>query len=89
MNNEEQNLNGYDRKASVLKKIKYALLVLLILLSLFFFIGYRDDITLENLRYLLKYVDVSPAAIGSSDAKSIAFDERNNKSKELLVRKPK
>jgi hypothetical protein len=74
MNNEEQSLNGYDHKASVLKKIKYGLLVFLILILLFFFIGYRDDITLENLRYLLKYVDVSPSSIGSSDVRTITFD---------------
>ena len=73
--NEEINLNGYDKKASVLKKIKYAVLVFLILTVLFFLVGYREDITLENVRYLLKYVDVSPSAIGSEDVKKIEFEE--------------
>ena len=72
--NDENNTNGFDRKASVMKKIKFALLALLILLLLFFFLGYREDITLENIRYLLKYVNVSPTAIGSDDAQTIVFD---------------
>lgn len=76
VNNNENNLNtnGFDRKASVMKKIKIALLVLLVLMLLFFFLGYREDITLENIRYLLKYVNVSPAAIGSEDAQVISFE---------------
>ena len=73
--NEEISLNGYDRKASVLKKIKYAVVVLLVLLLMFFFIGYREDITLENIRYLLKYVDVSPSAIGEDSNVAVSFDE--------------
>ncbi len=74
VNNNENNTNGFDRKASVMKKIKIALIVLLVLMLLFFFLGYREDITLENIRYLLKYVNVSPAAIGSEDAQVISFD---------------
>jgi len=72
---EEVNINGYDKKASVLKKLKYAVLVVLILTVLFFLVGYREDITVENIRYLLKYVDVSPSIIGSENAKKIIFEE--------------
>lgn len=71
---DEKNLNGYDRKASVLKKLKFTTLAILILVLLFFFLGYREDITIENIRYLLKYVDISPAEIGSADAQVIPFE---------------
>ena len=74
VNNNENNTNGYDRKASVMKKIKIALIVLLVFMLLFFFLGYREDITLENIRYLLKYVNVSPATIGSDNVQTIFFD---------------
>ncbi len=71
---DEKNLNGYDKKASVLRKLKFLTLAVLILVLLFFFLGYREDITVENIRYLLKYVDISPAAIGSAEAQVIPYD---------------
>ena len=72
---EEKTFNAFDTKASVLKRIKYGVIVLLVLVLLFFLVGYREDITVENIRYLLKYVNVSPAKIGSADAQSVVFDE--------------
>ena len=72
--NEEKNINGFEKKASFLKKIKYALLVFLVFVILFFLVGYREDITIENIRYLLKYVDISGSAIGSDDVQTIHFD---------------
>ena len=63
---EEKTFNAFDTKASVLKRIKYGVIVLLVLVLLFFLVGYREDITVENIRYLLKYVNVSPAKIGST-----------------------
>ncbi len=74
---EEKSTNDFEKKASVLKKIKYVLIVLLVFLILFFLVGYREDITLENIRYLLKYVDVSPAAIGSDDVQTIRLDTKS------------
>ncbi len=76
--NDEKILNDYEKKASLMKKIKYAIIILLVFMILFFLVGYRNDITLENIRYLLKYVDISPAAIGSEKAQVIRLDTESD-----------
>lgn len=66
--------NAFDRKASLIKNIKYAVALLLVFDFLFFFLGYRNDITVENIRYLLKYVNISPSVIGSENARVIPIE---------------
>ncbi len=80
----ETNYNDYEKRASFLRKIKYLTVAVLVLVFLFFLVGYREDITVENIRYLLKYVDISPAPIGSKEAQEIALDTESDATLELF-----
>lgn len=81
---EEKEFNEYGQKASMFKKIKYLLIVLLVFVVLFFLVGYREDITVENIRYLLKYVDVSPRTIGAEDATVVKIDVEGERETRLF-----
>ncbi len=47
----------YKKAARILHTLKYVTLLLLILLVVLGFTAYKSDITIENLRYLMRYAD--------------------------------
>ncbi len=70
----DKNTNGYAETHTKIKKIRYmavVLLVIFVILAVFFF---REDLTVENFRYLMKYVNVKPVTFGSDENTQINFE---------------
>lgn len=65
--------NKYVRTAKKIKLFRYFVLVFLVLFLLAVLSTFKDEITVENFRYLIKYIDVKPPDIGLG-AKQIVFD---------------
>ncbi len=73
----------YRRAASVLKLVRFAVLLGFVVFAVFCIGFFKDNITVDNLRYLLKYLDLSAADNTPSDAE-ITFDNSNGTSFALL-----
>ena len=58
----------YRRAALVLKLIRFAVLLGFVVFAVFCIGFFKDNITVDNLRYLLKYLDLSAADNTPSDA---------------------
>ncbi|MBQ7364514.1 MAG: hypothetical protein IJW46_02825 [Clostridia bacterium] len=58
--------NGYYRISKRLRVLKYVTLLLLLLFSLLLFMAFRQDMTLNHFRYLLRNFDFSPNAASTS-----------------------
>ena len=66
--------NGFTGASSRIKKIRYAVTVFLVLFVIVAVFSYREDLTVENFRYLMKYVDVRPVRFGSGENARINFE---------------
>ena len=73
----------YRRAASVLKLVRFAVLLGFVVFAVFCIGFFKDNITVDNLRYLLKYLDLSAADNTPSDAE-ITLDNSNGTSFALL-----
>lgn len=58
----------YRRASSVLKLVRFAVLLGFVVFAVFCIGFFKDNITVDNLRYLLKYLDLSAADNTPSDA---------------------
>lgn len=58
----------YRRAASVLKLVRFAVLLGFVVFAVFCIGFFKDNITVDNLRYLLKYLDLSAADNTPSEA---------------------
>ena len=72
--NNEKNENGYTKTHSRIKTVRYVIIALLVIFVVLAVMFYREDLTVENLRYLLKYVDVKPMTFGSDENTQINFE---------------
>ncbi len=72
-NNESQR--QYSKIARYFTYAKFISLILTVLFVLFAFNFYRDDITIENFRYMIKYMDFeAPDSSATLGKTSISFD---------------
>ncbi|MBE6651529.1 MAG: hypothetical protein E7613_09510 [Ruminococcaceae bacterium] len=72
--NNGKNENTYADTHSRIKKIRYLVVILLLVFVVLAVLFYREDLTVENFRYLMKYVDVKPVTFGSSENTQIDFE---------------
>lgn len=72
--NNGKNENGFSNTHSRLKKARYIIVTLLIIFVVFAVFFYREDLTVENFRYLMKYVNVRPVSFGSDENTQINFE---------------
>lgn len=77
----------YEKAARGLRLARYGVLLLLIGFLLFSMTFYRDDITFDNFRYLMKYLEISPPTLSDGE-KSITFSATNDATYLLLGDKP-
>ena len=71
---EGKDTNSYTSTSSRIKKIRYVIAALFIIFIIFAVFSYREDLTIENFRYLMKYVDVRPVTFGSGENAQINFE---------------
>lgn len=74
MADNDKNENSYVGTNSKIKKIRYAVITVLVITVAFALFFYREELTVENLRYLMKYVDVEPVTFGSGENTQINFE---------------
>ncbi len=75
INNNSELKRHYSEIARKFTYAKFISLFLIVLFVLFAFHFYRDDITVENFRYMIKYLDFeAPAATATVGASAISFD---------------
>ena len=72
--NNGRNENGYTNTHSKIKKLRYLAVTLLVIFAALAIVFYREELTVENFRYLLKYVDVKPVTFGSDENTQINFE---------------
>lgn len=72
--NNEKNENGYVKTHSRIKTVRYFIVALLLIFVVLAVMFYREDLTVENFRYLLKYVNVRPVTFGSDENTQITFE---------------
>lgn len=72
--NNGKNENTYANTHSRIKKVRYLVIVLLLIFVVLAVLFYREDLTVENFRYLMKYVDVKPVTFGSNENTQIDFE---------------
>lgn len=72
--NNGKNGNGYAETYSLIKKIRYLVVILLVVFVIVAVFFYREELTVENFRYLMKYVDVKPVTFGSGENTQINFE---------------
>ena len=72
--NNTNEQNTYVNIASRVKKIRYVIVTVLVLFVALAIFSYREDLTIENFRYLMKYVNVKPVVFGSDDNTQINFE---------------
>lgn len=77
----------YEKAARGLRLARYGVLLLLIGFLLFSMTFYREDITFDNFRYLMKYLEISPPALSEGE-KSITFSAASDATYLLLGDKP-
>ena len=71
---EGKDTNNYTSTSSRIKKIRYVIAALFIIFIIFAVFSYREDLPIENFRYLMKYVDVRPVTFGSGENAQINFE---------------
>ncbi len=71
---ENKDKNTYADTHSKIKSFRYIIVVLLVIFVILALFFYREDLTVENLKYLAKYVDVKPVTFGSDDNTQINFE---------------
>lgn len=69
-----KDTNNYTSTSSRIKKIRYTIAVIFIIFVIFAVFSYREDLTVENFRYLMKFVDVRPVSFGSAENAQINFE---------------
>ncbi|MBQ9922881.1 MAG: hypothetical protein IJO52_11875 [Clostridia bacterium] len=75
IDNNSELKQRYSEIARFFTYAKFISLILIVLFILFAFYFYRDDITIENFRYMIKYLDFeAPDAAEAHGEASIAFD---------------
>lgn len=57
----------YGRAFRVVKLVRYAVLVVLVLFTVFSMTFYKDEITFDNFRYLMKYIEISPPMVSGGE----------------------
>ena len=62
----------YSRAYKTVRFARYVLLVVIVLFIMFSITFYKDEITFDNFRYLMKYVEISPPVV-SEDVRNIGF----------------
>ncbi|MBE6701083.1 MAG: hypothetical protein E7582_04250 [Ruminococcaceae bacterium] len=72
--NKDKNQNGYTGAYSRIKRIRHIIVTILVLFVIFAVFSYREDLTIENFRYLMKYVNVKPVVLGSEEKAQITFE---------------
>lgn len=70
----KDNKNNYSETSSKIKKIRYAIVVIFVIFIIFAVFSYREDLTVENFRYLMKYVNVKPITFGNDENAQINFE---------------
>ena len=75
INNNSELKRHYSEIARKFTYAKFISLFLIVLFVLFAFHFYRDDITVENFRYMIKYLDFeAPSSTAAVGASAISFD---------------
>ena len=74
MTGKDKDVNEYSKASSRIKRIRYILAIIFIIFVIFAVFSYREDLTVENFRYLMKYVNVKPVTFGSGENAQINFD---------------
>ncbi len=62
----------YRKAAGYLKAARYMVLVILVIFIIFSMTVYREEITVDNFRYLLRYIDIQPPEFSLGD-RSVSF----------------
>lgn len=63
----------YETIARRISFAKYALILLSVCFAAFAFTFYGDELTIENFRYMLKFVSFDPVTVGS-DGSRVVYD---------------
>ncbi len=66
--------NKFKNTSLKIKRIRYIIALVLVVFVIFAVFSYREDLTVENFRYLMKFVDVKPLTFGSAENAQINFD---------------
>ncbi len=74
MTGKDKDTNEYSKASSRIKRIRYIIAIIFIIFVIFAVFSYREDLTVENFRYLMKYVNVKPVTFGSGENAQINFD---------------
>lgn len=74
----DNETNNYKSTSVKIKRIRYITAVVLIIFVIFAVFSYREDLTIENFRYLMKFVDVKPLTFGADENAQINFDSDNS-----------
>lgn len=75
IDNNNEPKRRYTEIARRFTYAKFILLIFIVLFVLFAFYFYRDDITIENFRYMIKYLDFeAPEATASIGEANVTFD---------------
>ncbi len=78
MQNKPNLVKYYVRAANILKLTRLAVVLLFILFLLSCILVFRNDITLDNVQYLMKYADFYDASLASDEAEiSISADSES------------
>lgn len=70
----DKETNKFKTASVKIKRMRYIIAVFLIVFVIFAVFSYREDLTVENFRYLMKFVDVKPLTFGSAENAQINFD---------------
>lgn len=62
----------YGRALLKIRRVQFAVFVFTVLFIIFSMIFFKDDITFDNFRYLMRYIEISPPAISDGE-RSIRF----------------
>ena len=74
MSGKDKDTNEFSTVSSKIKRIRYVIASIFIIFVIFAVFSYREDLTVENFRYLMKYVNVKPVTFGSSENAQILFE---------------
>ncbi len=75
---EKTQPNFFDEKANTYRRYKWITLVFFIIFVLFGLVAFKNEITPENIRYLVKYIDFENGFSGASEGSTIYYDADSN-----------
>jgi len=68
----KSNKEYYGKAYRLLRFARYSVLVIFVLFTVFSMTFYKDEITFDNFRYLMKYIEISPPAM-EGNSSSLRF----------------